>query len=99
MSDKETTGSFATPRLRRGSAYMRLALLAALVAAAGYAAYRIGLFELRDPERLADAIHRARTVPVLPVLFVLGYVMATVLGLPGTVFTLVGGGVFGTFLR
>jgi uncharacterized membrane protein YdjX (TVP38/TMEM64 family) len=98
MSDKKTTGSLATPHLRRGSDYIRLAVLAAVVAAAGYAAHRLGVFELRDPERLADAIHRARNVPALPVLFVLSYVVATIFGLPGTVFTLAGGAIFGTLL-
>jgi uncharacterized membrane protein YdjX (TVP38/TMEM64 family) len=98
MSDKKTTRSFATPHLRRGSAYIRLAVLATVLAAAGYAAHRLGVFELRDPERLGDAIRRARDVPAVPVLFVLGYVIATVLGLPGTVFTLAGGAIFGTLL-
>jgi uncharacterized membrane protein YdjX (TVP38/TMEM64 family) len=98
MPDKKPTDSLATPHLSRGGAYVRLAVLAAVLAAAGYAAYRLGVFELRDPQRLGDAIRRARDVPALPVLFVLGYVIATVLGLPGTVFTLAGGAVFGTLL-
>jgi uncharacterized membrane protein YdjX (TVP38/TMEM64 family) len=98
MSDKKTTGSLATPHLRRGHAYVRLAVLAAVLAAAGYAAYRLGIFELRDPERLGDAIRRAKDVPALPVLFVLGYAIATVFALPGTVFTLAGGAIFGTVL-
>jgi uncharacterized membrane protein YdjX (TVP38/TMEM64 family) len=98
MPDKKTTDWLATPHLRRGSAYVRLGVLAAVLAAAGYAAYRLGVFELRDPQRLGDAIRRARDVPALPVLFVLGYIIATVLGLPGTVFTLAGGAIFGTVL-
>jgi uncharacterized membrane protein YdjX (TVP38/TMEM64 family) len=98
MSEKQTTGSFATPHLPRGRAYVRLAVLAAVLAAAGYGAYRLGVFELRDPQRLGDAIRRARDVPALPVLFVLGYIIATVFGLPGTVFTLAGGAIFGTVL-
>ncbi|MFN2564678.1 MAG: TVP38/TMEM64 family protein [Gemmatimonadaceae bacterium] len=83
---------------RRGSDYVRLAALAAVLAAAAYAAYRLGLFELRDPGRLGDAIRRARDVPALPLLFVLGYTTATVFGVPGTVFTLAGGAIFGTLL-
>jgi uncharacterized membrane protein YdjX (TVP38/TMEM64 family) len=98
MSERKTTGSFAPPHLPRRSAYVRLAVLAVVLAAAGYAAYRLGVFELRDPERLGDTIRRARDVPALPVLFVLGYAVATVFGLPGTVFTLAGGAVFGTLL-
>jgi uncharacterized membrane protein YdjX (TVP38/TMEM64 family) len=98
MPDKKTTSSLATPHLHRGSAYVRLAVLAAVLAAAGYAAYRLGVFDLRDPERLGDAIRRARDVPALPVLFVFGYAVATVFALPGTVFTLAGGAIFGTLL-
>ena len=95
MPDKRITDSSATPHLRHGTAYVRLAVLAAVLAAAGYTSYRLGVFELRDPERLGDVIRRARDVPALPVLFVLGYAIATVFGLPGTVFTLAGGAIFG----
>jgi uncharacterized membrane protein YdjX (TVP38/TMEM64 family) len=98
MSDQETTSSFATLYRGRGSAYVRLAVLATLLAGTGYAAHRLGVFDLRDPERLAGALRRARDVPAVPVLFVLGYAVATVFGLPGTVFTLAGGAVFGTLL-
>jgi uncharacterized membrane protein YdjX (TVP38/TMEM64 family) len=98
MSHKKATGSVATPDRHRGSAYLRLAVLAVVLAAAGYAAYHLGILDLRDPERLGDAIRRAKGVPALPVLFVLGYAIATIFGLPGTVFTLGGGAIFGTLL-
>ena len=76
-------------------AYMRLAILVSVLALAGYVAYRLGIFNLRDPERLADALRRVRGVPALPVLFVLAYAIAATLGVPGTVFTLAGGAIFG----
>src|ERR671914_104292 len=95
MSDKTPAGSLATPPHRRGRGYVRLAVLVAILAAAGYAAYRLGVFELGNPERLGDVIRRASDVPALPVLFVLAYVVATVFGVPGTVFTLAGGAIFG----
>lgn len=95
MPDKKITASSATPHLHRGSAYVRLAVLAGVLVAAGYTAYRLGVFELRDPGRLGDVIRRARDVPALPMLFVLGYAIATIFGLPGTVFTLAGGAIFG----
>jgi uncharacterized membrane protein YdjX (TVP38/TMEM64 family) len=82
-----------TPRRRR--AYVRLAVLVAILAAAGYTAYRLGVLELGDPERLGGVIRRASDVPALPALFVVAYVVATVVGVPGTVFTLVGGAIFG----
>jgi uncharacterized membrane protein YdjX (TVP38/TMEM64 family) len=95
MLDRNTTASVATPHPRRGGAYVRLAVLAIILAAAGYTAYRLGVFELSDPQRLGEVIRRAREVPALPVLFVVGYGIATVFGLPGTVFTLAGGAIFG----
>jgi uncharacterized membrane protein YdjX (TVP38/TMEM64 family) len=82
----------------RGSVYLRLAILAALLALAAFAAYRLGVFDLRDPARLADALRRVREVPALPVLFVLGYAVTSTFGLPATAFTLAGGAIFGTAL-
>ncbi|MDQ3995848.1 MAG: TVP38/TMEM64 family protein, partial [Gemmatimonadota bacterium] len=98
MSDKTPAGSLATPPPRRGRGYVRLAVLVAILAAAGYAAYQLGVFELGNPERLGQVIRRASDVPALPVLFVLAYVVATVFGVPGTVFTLAGGAIFGVLL-
>jgi len=98
MPDKTPAGSLATPPPRRGRGYVRLAAFVAILAAAGYAAYRLGAFELGDPQRFGDVIRRSRDVPALPVLFVLAYVIATVFGVPGTVFTLAGGAVFGIVL-
>lgn len=97
MSDEDTR-SPAPSSGHRWTAYIRLAVLAAILAGAGYAASQLGVFELRDPERLSDAIRRARDVPNLPLLFAFGYGVATVFGLPGTIFTLAGGAIFGTAL-
>ena len=82
-------------RLDRRAGFARLAVLMLLLAAAGYGAYRAGLFELRDPRRLAQAIQAARELPALPLLFIGAYALAMVVGLPGTVFTLAGGAIFG----
>jgi uncharacterized membrane protein YdjX (TVP38/TMEM64 family) len=95
MSDETPAGSLTTPPPRRGRGYVRLAALVAILAAAGYTAYRLRVFELGNPERLGDVIRRASDVPALPMLFVLAYVVATVFGVPGTVFTLAGGAIFG----
>ena len=84
-----------SPTSRR-SAYVRLGILASVLALAGFAAYRLGIFELRDPERLAAALRRVRDVPALPVMFVLAYALASTFGVPGTAFTLAGGAIFGT---
>jgi uncharacterized membrane protein YdjX (TVP38/TMEM64 family) len=95
---RKTVRSLSPPRTARGRAYARLATLAALLGIAAWAAYRLGVFELSDPKRLADALRRAREVPALPALFVLGYAVATTVGLPATAFTLAGGAIFGTLL-
>lgn len=79
---------------RRG-ALVRLMVLALILAGGAYGAYRLGLFELRDPGRLAEAVRAAREIPALPVLFIAAYALAMVVGLPGTVFTLAGGAIFG----
>ena len=77
---------------------MRLAILVSVLALAGFAAYRLGIFDLRDPERLAGTLRRVRGVPALPVVFVLAYAVAATFGVPGTVFTLAGGAIFGAVL-
>lgn len=71
-------------------------MLVALLALAVWGAQRLGLFELGDRGRLADAIARVRDVPALPLLFVLAYAVASGTGLPATAFTLAGGAIFGT---
>ena len=98
MSDEKPAGSLTPPHPDRRSAYVRLAVLVLVIVVALYAAFRFGIFELSDPSRLATTIRRAREVPALPLLFVLGYTIATVVGIPGTVFTLAGGAIFGTLL-
>ena len=82
----------------RGAAVLRLAVLALMLAGVGYGAHRLGILELRDPQRLAEAIRSVRDVPALPVLFVLAYALAATIGLPATAFTLAGGAIFGTAL-
>ena len=80
------------------AALLRLAVLVALVGAAALVAWRLGLFELRDPQRLAAAVRRVRTMPAAAPLFVAVYAAVAAFGLPATPLTLAGGAIFGTAL-
>lgn len=82
----------------RRAAFVRLAVLAALVGAAALVAWRLGFFELRDPRRLVGAVRRVRTVRAVAPLFVLVYAGVAAFGLPATPLTLAGGAIFGTAL-
>ncbi len=77
---------------------MRLLLLGLVIAVAALAAWRIGLFDLRDRRRLAAVVRRARGVPAVAPLFVAVYAMVAAFGLPATPLTLAGGAIFGTVL-
>lgn len=94
-----------TPRVRRDeqplsrrATLVRVAVLVALIAAAVFAAWKFGLFGLRDPARLADAVRRARSVRAIAPIFVVVYAIVATFGLPATPFTLAGGAIFGTVL-
>lgn len=78
--------------------WAKLALLAALIAGATFAAWRFGFFELRDPKRLSAAITRVRNIPAIKPLFVLTYGVIATLGLPASLLTLAGGAIFGLTL-
>ncbi len=78
--------------------WIRLALLAAIIAGAAVAAWRFGFFELRDPKRLADAIARVRGIRAVEPLFVLAYALIAAVGLPAAPLTLAGGAIFGLTL-
>ena len=84
-------------RTRRAT-LVRVAILTALIVVAALVAWRMGLFELRDPARLAAAVRRAREVRAIAPLFVLLYAIVATFGLPATPFTLAGGAIFGTLL-
>ncbi len=88
----------APAKSSRSSAFVRLGILALVLAAAGYAASRAGLLDLRDPAALLAAIERAREIPYIHVVFVLVYIVVATFGLPATPFTLAGGILFGTAL-
>ena len=77
------------------SAYIKLAVFAAIVAGAFAAARAAGLAEYADVQALAAAVRHARDVPAAPALFVLAYVLLTTVGLPGSALTLAGGAIFG----
>ncbi|MCA9736646.1 MAG: TVP38/TMEM64 family protein [Gemmatimonadota bacterium] len=72
-----------------------LVLLALLLAAAAWATRATGLESLLSAEGLVQALERVRASPWAPIVFIVGYAVATGLALPGTVFTLAGGAVFG----
>ncbi len=73
----------------------RLLLLAVVLAAAILTVRHFGLLDsARVPEYVSE-LRRVRTHPAAAPVFVLLYAVATVLALPGSVLTLVGGAVFG----
>ncbi len=86
------------PSGSRRATLVRVAVLTALIAAAVLVAWRLGLFGLRDPARLAAAVRRARGVRAIMPLFVAVYAIVATFGLPATPFTLAGGAIFGTVL-
>lgn len=86
------------PTTSKRKSFIRLGLLALVLAAVAIAAARSGLLDLRDPATLLAAIERARDVPYIHIVFVLTYIVVATFGLPATPFTLAGGILFGTAL-
>ena len=80
----------------RTQAVARLSLLAAIIAAALFAAWRIDL--INDPARAKIALQQIRQVRHLPLVFVAVYALTATIGVPPVVLTLAGGAVFGTKL-
>ncbi|CAN5139275.1 hypothetical protein BH09GEM1_BH09GEM1_19530 [soil metagenome] len=78
--------------------WVKLGLLAAVIAGAAFGAQRLGFFDLRDPQRLAEAIRNVRQVRGIEPLFVLSYGLVASLGLPAFPLTLAGGAIFGLTL-
>lgn len=76
----------------------RLAILLVVIAGAVLLASRLGLFDLRDPRRLAAVVRQARGISGIAPLFVVVYGVVATFGLPATPFTLAGGAIFGTVL-
>jgi len=76
-------------------ALVKLAILAAIIAAAFFAAWKTGLSEYTDVSRAATAVRDLRDVRFIIPLFVLAYALAATFGLPGSILTLVGGAMFG----
>ena len=86
------------PSPSRAAVMLRVGVLVVLLAAAGFAAWRLGFFDLRDPRHLAAAVRRARGVRAIAPLFVVVYAVVAAFGLPATPLTLAGGAIFGTVL-
>ena len=59
--------------------------------------WRLGLFQLEDPGRLAALIRHLRQLPVAKVAFVILYAALTAVGVPASPFTLAGGALFGVW--
>lgn len=76
-------------------ALVKLGILAAIIAAASFTAWKTGLSEYTDLSNAAAAVRDLRDVPFVMPLFVLAYALAATFGLPGSILTLVGGGMFG----
>jgi uncharacterized membrane protein YdjX (TVP38/TMEM64 family) len=74
---------------------LRLTLLPALIAVALLIAWRLGYFDLARREHLVALIRQARQTPWADFLYVVAYTLVATLGLPTTVFSVVGGALFG----
>jgi uncharacterized membrane protein YdjX (TVP38/TMEM64 family) len=79
----------------RRAAYLKLALLLAIVAGALVAARALGLFRFTDLPTLARTVRGLEQRPYMAPLFVAIYALATTLALPGSVLSLAGGAIFG----
>ena len=77
----------------------RLRPVAAILAIASIVllAWRLGLFQLGDRQRLAEAIARVRGLSAAKAIFVGAYAIATAIGVPASPFTLAGGVLFGAW--
>ncbi|GAC1647383.1 MAG: hypothetical protein NVS4B3_01360 [Gemmatimonadaceae bacterium] len=82
----------------RVGGWIKLALLAAVIAGACFAAWKLGFFGLRDPHRLALAIQSVRGMSGIQPLFVAAYAIVTTFGLPAFPLTLASGAIFGLIL-
>jgi uncharacterized membrane protein YdjX (TVP38/TMEM64 family) len=80
---------------RRTRALIRLAILPAIIVLAVIIAWRLGYFELVRREQLIAAIGRAETTRWAGPIYVTSYTLVVALGLPATVFSIVGGAIFG----
>jgi uncharacterized membrane protein YdjX (TVP38/TMEM64 family) len=80
-----------------GRAYLKLALLAALVLSGLFLVRLTPLAEYTTWEGISQAIGLLQGSVWAPVLFVMLYAGATALAIPGTILTLAGGALFGFF--
>lgn len=83
------------PMMLLRSPYGKLALLAAIVAAAVLAARWAGFSRFTEVEALAGAVREVRELPFAPLLFVAFYAAIAAFGLPALALTLAGGAIFG----
>ena len=91
MSDRSSA-----KRPVRARALLRLAILAAIVSVAMYAAWRAGF--LTSAARAKGILFGLRRVPGIPFWFMGTYALTAALGVPPAIMTLAGGAVFGTTL-
>jgi uncharacterized membrane protein YdjX (TVP38/TMEM64 family) len=75
--------------------FLKLALLVGIIAGAAIVLRITPLGEYFDRERLLDTLTSVRSSVWAPLVYVVGYAVATALALPGSVLTIVGGAVFG----
>jgi uncharacterized membrane protein YdjX (TVP38/TMEM64 family) len=78
-----------------GTAWAKLALLVALVAAGLLAARLTSLGDYLSREGVGATIGALRDAPAAPLVFVGVYAAATAIAIPGTILTLAGGALFG----
>jgi uncharacterized membrane protein YdjX (TVP38/TMEM64 family) len=70
-------------------------LLGAIVASALVIAWQLGYFELSRREQIAALMEHSRGVPYIALVYVAAYAVVVVLVLPATLFSMLGGALFG----
>lgn len=77
---------------------LRLAALPVIVAIAVYVAWKLGYFELDSRRRLVDTVQRLRVLPYIEPAFVMAFAVIIMMCLPATIFTVLGGAIFGPWI-
>jgi uncharacterized membrane protein YdjX (TVP38/TMEM64 family) len=79
-------------------ALLRLAALPIIVLIAVFVAWKLGYFELDSRRKLIDTVQRLRVVPYIEPAFLVAYALVILICLPATVFTVLGGAIFGPWI-
>ena len=93
----DRSGSGESRASGRAGAFLKLAVLALLLAGGYLAATRTPLGNYLTREGIGEAIALLRGNPWAPLIFIATYATATALAVPGTILTLAGGALFGFY--